>query len=310
MFLNPPELNPPEFLLFSQHGWADDNRAMTELAKRVASETALIIAPDLGYVETWLRIKPLIDLVEQVATQQLQTYPEAPLRILGHSMGGLIWLEVLDRHPEWWSRVHSLVLIASPVGGADLGRLLDPLGVGLGIARDLGMNRKAIAERIASEIPMLTIAGDWLGMGGDGTIPVEATKVHNARFLCLNGLSHPAMRNHEAIAVVIRDFWKDFNIGETVVFDDVMRQIHATPGMTDGHYRDFEKAKTVVQLQNGGTVRYWINPLGIEHVFVASAEGECLYAGFVGWLHSNDLREAIAQIHETHGIAPSSEILS
>jgi pimeloyl-ACP methyl ester carboxylesterase len=289
----------PEFLLFSQHGWADDNRAMTKLAQRVASEEALIIAPSLGYIETWLRIEPLIGLVERVATQQMQSYPDLPVRILGHSMGGLIWLEVLARHPEWWPRVHSLVLIASPVGGADLGRLLDPLGLGMGIARDLGVNRKAIAESVASEIPTITIAGD-IGGGGDGTVPVHCTKVHKAQFICLEGLSHATMRNHERVAVVIRDFWNDFSIGEAIAFDEVVQRLHATPGMTDGHWRDFPQAKPIIQLQNGGTVRYWMNPLGIEHVFVADAAGHCLYAGFVGWLHATDLRQALEDIRCDH----------
>lgn len=289
----------PDFLLFSQHGWADDNRAMIDLAQHVASESALIIAPNLGYIETWLRIEPLIHVVESVATQQLKQYPDTPLRILGHSMGGLIWLEVLDRHPDWWQRIHSLVLIASPVGGADLGRLIDPLGIGLGIARDLGVNRKAIAARVAAKIPTLTIAGD-LGGGTDGTVSVGCTQVQHAQFICLEKLSHPAMRHHERVAAVIRDFWDDFSIGEAIAFDGVIRRLHDTPGMTDGQWRDFDQANVLFHLQNGGTVRYWMNPFGIEHVFVASPDGTCLYAGFVGWLHSADLRDALEEIRQDY----------
>jgi pimeloyl-ACP methyl ester carboxylesterase len=293
----------PEFLLFAQHGWADDNRAMTRLAQDLVNEKeqVLIVAPCLDYLQTWIRIAPLIQTVETTAALYMTDYPDVPLRIVGHSMGGLIWLEVLNRHPRWWSRVHSLVLVASPVGGADLGRLIDPLNLGLGIAADLGVNRKPIAEAIAAQIPTLVIAGD-IDQGSDGTVPVECTKVPNAQFVRLPQLSHSALRNHPLVASVIREFWLGTPVGEAVGYDEVIRRLHRVPGMTDGHRRDFDRAQVIMFLQNGGTVRTWINFLGIYHVFVASPQGQCLYAGFVGWLHSEELQQALKEIRQEYAV--------
>ena len=292
----------PEFILFVQHGWADDNRAMTALAKSLVMDRTQILAPNLDYIQTWIRIAPLIQLVETIAASYTASYPDIPLKIIGHSMGGLIWLEVLNRHPEWWLRVHSLVLIASPVGGADLGRVIDPLSIGLGIARDLGTNRKSIAERIAAVIPTLVIAGD-VDHGSDGTVPVESTKFPNAKFICLHGLSHPVLRNHPSVASVIRDFWLDFSIGESITFDDIIRQLHAVPGMTDSYWRDFGKAQVLMKLKNAGTIRTWTNLLGVDYVFVASPEGQCLYAGFVGWLHAQDLRRVLEDLRQAYAVS-------
>ncbi|MBF2002885.1 MAG: alpha/beta hydrolase [Synechococcales cyanobacterium M58_A2018_015] len=293
--------NSPDFILFTQHGWADDNRAMTTLAKSLATEQTLIVAPNLGYLNTWLWIEPLIKIVEQVASQQIATYPNVPLRIVGHSMGGLIWLEVLHRHPDWWLQIHSLVLIGSPVGGSDLGRLIDPLGLGIGIARDLGINRKPIAEAIAAEIPTLVIAGDY-DNGSDGTVTIDCTKFANAHFVCLPGVSHPASRHHAMVIATIQDFWQDHNIGESIEIDHIIRRLHAVPGMTDGHRRDFAEAKVLMHLDNGGTIRGWRNPLGVNHVFVACPQGTCLYAGFVGWLHAQDLQHALNDIRQAYAI--------
>ncbi|GAB4379212.1 MAG: hypothetical protein Kow00121_32910 [Elainellaceae cyanobacterium] len=284
-----------EFVLFVQHGWADDNRAMLALAFDLVAGSVPVVAPNLGYLQTWIRIAPLIDTVEAIATANLASQPDLPIRIVGHSMGGLIWLEILNRHREWWSRVHSLVLVASPVGGADLGRLIDPLNLGIGIAADLGTNRKAIAAEIASVIPTLVIAGDVDG-GSDGTVPVTCTRFANARFICLPGLSHPVLRNHPQVTLTIRDFWVDFEIGGRIEFDAIVQRLHAVPGITDGHQRDFDKAQVIMKLSNGGTIRRWKSLLGIEHVFVASPDGECLYAGFVGWLHIDDLQQALQEI--------------
>lgn len=295
-------MSSPEFILFAQHGWADDNRAMLDLAHQLVPDTIPIVAPSLNYLQTWLRISPLIEAKAKIALEQIAAYPDLPLRIVGHSMGGLIWLEILNRHPELWERVHSLVLVASPVGGADLGRLIDPISLGIGIAADLGMNRKPIAEKIAAAIPTLVIAGDIDG-GSDGTVPVECTKFANARFVCLSDLSHPVLRNHPAVAAVIRDFWEDNAIGESIVYDDVVRLLHQVPGMTDGHWRNFDKAEVAMQLEDGSTIRTWQNWMGIDHVFVASPEGTCLYAGFVGWLHAQDLCLALDEIKHTYAIA-------
>ncbi|NEQ86615.1 MAG: alpha/beta hydrolase, partial [Moorea sp. SIO2I5] len=157
----------PDFLLYAQHGWADTSKAIANLAQSIATSRTAIIAPDLGWFKTWLWIEPLIKQLEHIVLDTIVTYPQTPIRIIGHSMGGLIWLELLSRHQDWWSQVESLVLIGSPIGGADLARIIDPLGIGIGIAKDLGINRRQLAESIGAVIPTLVIAGDS-DHGSDG----------------------------------------------------------------------------------------------------------------------------------------------
>ncbi|MGJ3254348.1 MAG: alpha/beta fold hydrolase, partial [Elainellaceae cyanobacterium] len=274
-----------QFKVWAQHGWADTNREMMVLGKRLVGDEISVIAPDLGYVRTWLWIEPLIQQVEAIATDQLTRYPDQSFRIVGHSMGGLIWLEVLNRHPDWWNRIHSLVLLASPVGGADLGRMIDPFELGIGIAKDLGKNRRAIAETIASHIPTLVVAGDIDG-GSDGTIPVESTKVSHASFVCLQALSHPVLRSHPAAVSAIHKFWNQPDIFPSLLPDPILHQLRSVPGMTDGHPRDFNSSKDLIVLKDGRTIRIWKNPFNIHHVFIASSNGHCLYSGFVGWMHT------------------------
>src|SRR5690349_11312276 len=102
---------PVETIVFAQHGWADTNRAMVRFGETIASPAALVIAPNLGYIRSWLRIEPLITIAESAAAEALERHPEARLRIVGHSMGGLIWIELLTRHPEWLVRTDRLVLV-------------------------------------------------------------------------------------------------------------------------------------------------------------------------------------------------------
>ncbi|MEB3359366.1 MAG: alpha/beta hydrolase [Synechococcales bacterium] len=284
-----------DFVLFAQHGWADTHRDMLLLAQQLAGDTALVVAPNLGYLQTWIQIQPLIQQVEQTAIAILAAHPTLPIRIVGHSMGGLIWLEVLHRHPLWWPRVHSLVLVASPVGGSDLGRLIDPLGLGIAIARDLGTSRRAIAEQIASQIPTLVIAGDIDG-GSDGTVPVEATKISHAWFIRLPNLSHPVLKTHPNVVLSILDFWQDYQLGNLLHPEPIIQQLRAVPGMTDGHYRDFPRAKVFLTLNDNRTIRLWKNWMGVQHVFIASPQENCEYAGFVGWLHTQELWDTLTAI--------------
>lgn len=290
----------PAAIVFAQHGWADDSSAIASLARTLVSSDNVVIAPDLGFVKTWLRMEPLVAKVTQIAQETIEKYPQTPLRIIGHSMGGLIWLEILHQHPQWWAKIESLVLIACPVGGADLGRIIDPLGMGIGIARDLGINRRKMAQAIAQVIPTLIIAGDVDG-GSDRTITVQSTKFLKAKFVCLPGLRHEAMKNHPAVATTIRNFWNHTINAPVLAFEsdlvaEIVERLQAVAGMTDAHQRDSDRAQEYIKFQNGISIRTWRNPLAVDHVFVVDSQGECLYGGFVGWAHGKNLRQALAEI--------------
>lgn len=294
----------PDFILFAQHGWADNSNAIAALSRTVATPKTLIIAPDLGFIDTWFRIEPLIQKVEQIAIDAIAQYPTTPIRIIGHSMGGLIWLELLNRHPEWWSSVESLVLIGSPIGGADLGRIIDPLGFGIGIARDLGINRRQIAQTIAQVIPTLIIAGDSDG-GSDGTITVGSTKFSHATFVSLPGLRHAILKNHPTVSETIRKFWRNpEKPALTTVEQDLslllIERLQLVTGMTDAHLRDFYRAKAHMTFKEGITILTWKHPLQIDHVFVANSQRECLYGGFVGLLHAKSLRQTLEEIKKEY----------
>lgn len=290
----------PDYILYAQHGWADEHRGIHQLAQQIASPNAEVIAPNLGFINTWIRINPLVNKVEAIAAKTQAAHPNTPLRIVGHSMGGLIWLEVLSRHPEWWPQVESLVLVGSPVGGADLSRMFDPFEWGIGIAKDLGTNRRAIAEQIAAKVPTLIIAGDYDG-GSDGVVPVECTKVHLASYVTVNNINHASLKKHPVVGDIIQQFWQSADhlcVPSPIETpcDRIIRQLQSIPGITDAHYRGFKKSELWALLPNGLSLRTWRSPLKIHHVFLANYMGDCLFAGFVGWPHTQDLYDALCEI--------------
>lgn len=288
----------PDFLLFAQHGWADNHKSLSKLTQELVNDNTLLIAPSLGIIKTFIRILPLVKTVETIADRTISQYPETPIRIIGHSMGGLIWLEVLQRNPQWWHKVHSLVLIGSPVGGSDVARLIDPLSIGIGMAKDLGKNRRPLAEKIAQNIPTLTIASN-LDSGTDGLVNLETTKFAYCNFVCLTGIAHAALRYHPRVVPVIQDFWANPTLGvpsESNLVTKLIDRLRSIPGITDGHWRDFPRSQVCINLPEGLSIRTWKNTLGVNHVFVADKNEKCLYAGYVGWLHASALRQTLTEI--------------
>lgn len=286
------------YLVFSQHGMVDTPHAMELLAKRNSSDlNSRIIAPNLGFLNTLFNIEPLIAKVEGVAIREIRNYPDIPIRIIASSLGGVIWTEILTRHPEWWPNIESWVLLGSPIGGAHLAKMVDPLSLmSFTIAQDLGIDRRGLAESIARQIPTLIVAGDS-DSGSDGTVLVQTTQFKYARFVCIPGVNHPGLRFSEAVDSVIQDFWTE-NPKTIVLSDDrsvmaTISQLRSVPGMTDAHPKDFERSQPIMTLKDGTILRTWDNLLGVKHIFLENDRGECEFGGYVGWVHRDGLDRAI-----------------
>lgn len=285
-----------ETLLFVQHGWADTNQAMLRFGQEIAKPGELVIAPNLGYVRTWLRIEPLIETVERAATEALAQHPHARIRAIGHSMGGLIWVELLTRHPEWLARTDRLVLVGCPVGGAQLAGILDPLGLTIG--RDLRVDRRARAEAIASIVPTLTIVGDLLGQH-DGTVSHDSARLANARYVLMPSASHAALRNHRAVGQLVRAFFEHPEPPE-VDHAAMVAHFQAIQGMLPAEPALMMVAKVAMMLADGTTVRTLTPMPGLEVVFVADGEGRCRFAGAVPWTAKAAYQQTMGYLREEH----------
>ncbi len=284
---------PPSYLVFSQHGMVDSYRAMESFAKRNSDSNSRIIAPDLGFLNTLFDLEALIETVETIAIREIRNNPDRPIRIIGCSLGGVIWTEILSRHPEWWQTIESWVLLGSPIGGAHLARIVDPLGLmSFAIARDLGIDRRHLAESIACQVPTLIVAGDS-DFGSDGTVLVQTTKFRHARFVCVLGVNHPGLRFSSAVDRAIQDFWaehpKTIVLSEPRSVMETIDKLRSVPGMTDAHPKDFDQSKPIATLNDGTIVRVWTNLLGVKHIFLENDRGECEFGGYVGWVHSEGL---------------------
>lgn len=82
----------------------------------------------------------------------------------------------------------------------------------------------------------------------------------------------------------------------TDITKEAIAILEAVPGITPAHHRDFKSSSPIMRLRDGTAVRTWKNPLGVDHVFLADRNDRMVYGGYVGWLHSAGLSEALDRI--------------
>lgn len=82
----------------------------------------------------------------------------------------------------------------------------------------------------------------------------------------------------------------------STLMTEAIRLLNATKGMTRAHRRDFQEATTAFELKDGSSVRLWTNMAFVPHVFLADAEGDCHFGGYVGILDSGALEATLATI--------------
>ncbi|MEB3225463.1 MAG: alpha/beta hydrolase [Synechococcus sp.] len=268
---------------------------MQILAQRVACENTQIVVPNLNFLTTFLSLDPLLEKVEISAAETLEKFPDFPFRVIGFSLGGVLWVEVLSRNPAWLDRLEALVLLGSPIRGASLARTVDPFGWGMGIAQELGRNRQYLAEKITQKIPTLVIAGS-LNNGGDGVIPVESTKLNYTHFYRRDNVRHQDLGIDLIVSEKIKDFFQNprVTLAENSRLTRLIEHFQNVEGMTPADERDFPKSTIQYTFTDGITLREWVNPVGVRHIFIADAEGHCQFSGFTGWVHDKALRRAIA----------------
>jgi hypothetical protein len=140
---------------------------------------------------------------------------KGPLHFVGHSMGGVLVLEMLLRHPE--VEAASVVLLGAPVRGSLSGRRLGERRFGrwmLGASRALWDDHGATWPRA---VPLGVIAGTVpLGLGrtfggrlpgqNDGVVCVEETEIEGVTARKLVPLGHSVLIVSRRVADLVASF--------------------------------------------------------------------------------------------------------
>jgi pimeloyl-ACP methyl ester carboxylesterase len=182
--------------------------AMTLLAARLAGRGYAVRAfPYSGR-------RPFDANVERLARFASETMGGRPTHFVGHSLGGVLIFDALNRHPEIAAR--SAVLLGAPVRGCFAGRRLGQASVGrwmMGGCGPLWKERAATWQRGA---PLGVVAGTLpMGLGrafgslpgpNDGVVCVSETAVEGMAAQALVPLGHSALIVSGRVAKMVERF--------------------------------------------------------------------------------------------------------
>lgn len=157
---------------------------------------------------------PLESNVARFARFAHDSFNGRPAHFVGHSLGGVLILEMLNKHPE--IGLASAVLLGAPVRGCLAGRRLGSAQVGrwmMGACGDICPERAASWQRKA---PLGVIAGTLpLGLGralgrlpgpNDGVVRVEETAVDGMSACRLVPLGHSMLIVSGAVGHLVERF--------------------------------------------------------------------------------------------------------
>jgi hypothetical protein len=98
------------------------------------------------------------------------------------------------------------------------------------------------------------------------------------------------------------DLSKDFSGKPEIATDtsdlsaQVIEKLFNTPGMIQSRGTKFKKATPNFKLNDGTILKTYRNSVGINYIFLADSRGRMIFGGYVGWIHSENLKLTVAEI--------------
>ncbi|MDR2519030.1 MAG: hypothetical protein LBD13_06415 [Spirochaetaceae bacterium] len=88
------------------------------------------------------------------------------------------------------------------------------------------------------------------------------------------------------------------NVGNEAA--EAISELEQVPGITIASSRDLKASNILFKLRDGTVVSRYKNPFGFEHVFLSNKRGECIYGGYVGWIHNDGLLQTVEEIRQKY----------
>jgi hypothetical protein len=76
----------------------------------------------------------------------------------------------------------------------------------------------------------------------------------------------------------------------------IIYSLQKIPGMTPTNFECLKYSTPYIILENNIKINIWKNLAKVDHVFLIDPAGNCLFAGYVGWVHRKKFYRALQQI--------------
>jgi hypothetical protein len=80
----------------------------------------------------------------------------------------------------------------------------------------------------------------------------------------------------------------------------VINELCQVPGITPASPMDLKNSVNLFKLADGTIVSQFKSFGRFEHVFLSNTEGECIFGGYVGWVHNQGLLNKIRELQQRY----------
>ena len=76
----------------------------------------------------------------------------------------------------------------------------------------------------------------------------------------------------------------------------IINRLQNIKGMNPTHFQNVGYSTPYITLKNNIKINVWKNLVEVDHVFLIDPEGNCCFAGYVGWIHAQKFYQTLQQI--------------
>jgi len=76
----------------------------------------------------------------------------------------------------------------------------------------------------------------------------------------------------------------------------IINRLQKIQGMTPTHFQNVGYSTPYIILENNIKINVWKNLAEVDHVFLIDPAGNCVFAGYVGWVHAQKFYQTLQQI--------------
>ena len=80
----------------------------------------------------------------------------------------------------------------------------------------------------------------------------------------------------------------------------IITELSLVKGMTPASSRDLKDSQPIFKLKDGSVISRYVNPARFEHIFISDKKGNCIFGGYVGWIHNKGLLEKEKELSEKY----------
>jgi hypothetical protein len=82
----------------------------------------------------------------------------------------------------------------------------------------------------------------------------------------------------------------------------VIWELMKVPGIKPASSRDLKDSVNLLNLNDGTVISWYVNPVGCEHIFLSNVKKECIFGGWVGWIHKKELKDTVEKLGKIYAV--------